>query len=200
MLKIGITGGIGSGKSTVCAIFNTLGIPIYYADTEAKKLYDESETLKNEIVALFGEEIYTDGKFNKNELAKIVFHDAEKLAQLNKIVHPLVQQHGEQWFEQQITSPYAIKEAALLIESGNYKNMDFIILVTALESLKMQRVMQRDAFKESEVMQRMQKQSTDEWKLPFSNFVIENDEEKMLIPQVVALHEQLLEASKKNNS
>jgi dephospho-CoA kinase len=195
MLKIGITGGIGSGKSTVCGIFHTLGVPMYYADDEAKKLYDTNLELKQAIIINFGEAVYPNNLFNKTMMRQIVFNDVEKLNLLNSLVHPYVKQHADDWFRQQ-NSQYAIKEAALLIESGSNKNLDKIILVKSPVELKIKRIMHRDTITIDEAKMRIRKQSTDEYKEAFCDYMILNDNVHLLIPQVLQLHDEILKLVK----
>lgn len=188
MLSIGITGGIGSGKSVVCNIFKVLGIPVYDADTEAKNLYDTDEDLKQQIVDNFGVDMYDAGKFNRKKMADIVFHSPEKLSLLNSLVHPRVITHANTWFQKQ-NAAYAIKEAALLIESNSYKNCDKIILVTCPLETRIARIMKRDGTTYDEVMNRINNQLTDEERKKYCDFEIYNDEQHLLIPQVLKLHE-----------
>jgi dephospho-CoA kinase len=192
MLKIGVTGGIGSGKSIICQVFELLGIPVFYADAEAKKLMLEDEKLKSAISNTFGAASYlADGNLNRTYLAKIVFNDENQLAKLNKLVHPAVFKAFKQWAESQ-TAAYVVKEAALLFESGSYRLCDKNILVTAPEALKIARIIRRDHITEEEVRARMARQMSDEEKLPMADIVLENDEQKLLIPQILKLHEQFL--------
>ena len=196
MLKIGLTGGIGSGKSTVAKVFEVLGIPVYYADEEAKRLMNEDEVLKEKIQEFFGTESYTNGLLNRKYIAGIVFHDPKKLEQLNALVHPLTINDANNWLQQQ-TTPYAIKEAALIFETGIHEYLDYVIGVYAPASLRIQRVMERDNISLEAVMARMSKQMDEEEKMRLCNFVINNDEQQLLIPQVLALHEKLMAAPDK---
>ena len=196
MLKIGLTGGIGSGKSTVAKVFEVLGIPVYYADEEAKRLMNEDEVLKEKIQELFGAESYTNGLLNRKYIADIVFHDPKKLEQLNALVHPLTINDANNWLQQQ-TTPYAIKEAALIFETGIHEYLDYVIGVYAPAPLRIQRVMERDNISLEAVMARMSKQMDEEEKMRLCNFVINNDEQQLLIPQVLALHEKLMAAPDK---
>lgn len=193
MRKIGITGNIGSGKSTVCEIFEVLGIPVYYADNEAKKLMHSNENLIAGIKALFGEEAYlSNGELNRKWIASIAFKDSEKLKGLNSLVHPAVREDSKSWFASiDPRAPYALKEAALIIESGSYKQLDKLILVRADQSLRLQRVMKRDGVDPSAVEARMDKQMPESEKLPFADYVINNNESDFLIPQVIKIHEEL---------
>lgn len=188
MLKIGLTGGIGSGKSTVAKIFETLGIPVYYADAEAKRLMNSSETLKKVIRQNFGEATYENDQLNRKYLAGIVFNDPEKLELLNALIHPVTINDAEQWMQQQ-SAPYSIKEAALLFESGAAENLDFIVGVYAPQALRIKRVMKRDGLTADEIMKRINRQVNEEMKMKLCDFVIINDEQELLIPQVLKLHQ-----------
>lgn len=193
-IKVGITGGIGTGKSFVSKVFKTLGIPFYDADQEAKLIMVKDENVRRALVTTFGPETYfSDGTLNRSHLSSQVFNDSEKLALLNSIVHPAVIQAGIDWSNRQ-TAPYSLKEAALLYESGSYKNLDYTILVTAPEELRIQRVMQRDGSTRDEVINRMQKQMPEEEKLQYADFIIHNDGILPLLPQVLAIHHALLNA------
>ncbi len=192
MLKIGLTGGIGSGKSTVAKVFETLGIPVYYADNAAKLLMNEDPILKANIISLFGDNAYQDGQLNRPHIASIVFNDPVKLEQLNSWVHPATIQAAESWMHQQ-NSPYAIKEAALIFESGAQEQLDFVIGVKAPLALRIQRTIQRDGITREEVLMRMQRQLEESMKMKLCDFIIVNDEQQLIIPQVLALHEKLIQ-------
>jgi len=195
-LRVGITGGIGSGKTTVCRIFESLGIPVYYADDWAKWLINNDETLKKGIVEIFGDEAYTEaGEYNRPVVAKIVFENKEKLTALNALVHPVVERHSRDWHERQAAggAPYTLKEAALMIESGSHQFLDFLIVVTAPEDLRVQRVMLRDGVSAGQVRARMTNQMPEIGKVKLADFVIVNDGKQMLIPQVWQIHQQILE-------
>lgn len=196
MLKIGLTGGIGSGKSTVAKIFETLGIPVYYADAEAKRLMNSSETLKKVIRQNFGEATYENDQLNRKYLAGIVFNDPEKLELLNALIHPVTINDAEQWMQQQ-SAPYSIKEAALLFESGAAENLDFIVGVYAPQALRIKRVMKRDGLTTDEIMKRINRQVNEEMKMKLCDFVIINDEQELLIPQVLKLHQHFSGLSNK---
>ncbi len=186
MLRIGLTGGIGSGKSTVAKIFETLGIPVYYADDASKRLMNENEELKAAIQKNFGNETYTDGKLNRKHLSALVFNNPEKLGLLNSIVHPATIKDAEEWMQQQ-TTPYAIKEAALIFESGSQEHLDKVIGVYAPAAIRINRVMQRDNTTREEVTSRMNKQINEEIKMGLCDYVVTNDEQELLIPQVLKL-------------
>jgi len=195
MLKIGITGGIGSGKTTVCKIFEVLGIPVFYADPEAKNIMVKDELLIAGIKETFGEESYfSDGTLNNKHIAGIVFNDEAELKKLNALVHPAVFRGFDAW-EKQIpaSTPYTLKEAALLFESGSYKMCDINILVTAPLEVKINRVMQRDGISAEQVKARMDKQLSDEEKVKLADYSIINDEKSSIIEQVYTLHKQFLE-------
>ena len=173
MKVVGLTGGIGSGKSTIARLFAALGIAVYDSDTEAKKLINTSAEIKKRIVEVFGAEAYAEGVYNRAYMADIVFRNPDKLAVLNSIVHPVLADDFNQWVALQ-TSPYVIKEAAILFESGSYKNCDFIITVTAPEALRISRCMSRDGSTEAQVRARMAQQWTDAQRIALSDAVIEN--------------------------
>ena len=191
MLKIGLTGGIGSGKSTVAKVFQTLGIPIYYADKAAKEIMNTNEALKQQIIHHFGEDIYENKVLNRILLAQKVFNNPTQLHLLNSLVHPATIQAAEDWFVQQ-KAPYCIKEAALIFESGSQQNLDFVIGVYTPTTLRLQRVMQRDKTTKEEVQQRMDKQIDETIKMRLCDFVVTNNEQELLIPQVMALHEKFI--------
>lgn len=194
MIKVGLTGGIGSGKSVVAKVFETLGVPLYNADEAAKRLMQEDEALKRSIRQAFGEEAYVDGKLNRAYLASQVFNDPAKLKQLNGLVHPRVIADGYDWMQRQ-QAPYSIKEAAIFFESGSAAGIDVMIGVYAPQALRIQRVMHRDGIPREEVIKRMQQQIDEEIKMRLCDHVIRNDDQQMVIPQVLALHELLLKRS-----
>lgn len=198
VLKIGITGGIGSGKTTVCKMFEELGIPVYYADERAKYLMQHEHFLIDEIKKNFGEEVYDNGYLNRQLLASKVFHDKEKVKLLNSLVHPAVFRDTDRWVaEQQATqTPYALKEAALLVESGSHNYLDKLIVVTAPQNVRLKRVVERDNVSSTDVMARMQNQLPEEEKVKLADFVIINDSDKEhLRQQVLKIHQQLVELS-----
>lgn len=189
MIKVGLTGNIGSGKSLVARIFETLHVPIFSADIEGKKILDNPD-IRDEIVNLFGQEVIEGTQLLRPKIAEIVFSDKLALEKLNQIIHPAVRKHFTNWANNQI-SPYVIYEAAILHESGHYKNMDKIILVKADENLRVKRVMQRDHVSEKQVRSRMQNQWPETDKEKLSDFVIENNGKSLVIPKVLSIHEQL---------
>ncbi|MCP4443375.1 MAG: dephospho-CoA kinase [Aureispira sp.] len=198
MLKIGITGGIGSGKTTVCKQFATLGIPVYYADDRAKWLMNNDTELKTALIEQFGEETYLDDQLNRAYLANIVFKDKAKLDILNGLVHPAVFKDGMQWqIDQEANgSLYSLKEAALLFETGSYLGLDKIIVVTAPLDLRIARVMKRDNTTREAVLDRINKQISDEEKVAKADFVIQNIELEDISTQVQNIHLQLLKLNK----
>jgi dephospho-CoA kinase len=189
MQHLGITGGIGSGKTTVCKIFETLGIPVYYADDRAKYLMSHDPVLIARIIELFGSEAFLEPHLlNRAHIAQVAFNDKEKLNQLNALVHPAVAQDGLNWQAAQHNVPYTLKEAALLFESGSYRTLDKIIVVAAPLELRIQRVMARDEAKREEVEARISKQMPEAEKVKLADFVINNDGKSPLISQVMAIH------------
>lgn len=192
MLKIGITGGIGSGKSIVSNIFKVLGIAVFDADFAAKQIMNENKIVQQHLIDAFGESVFLNNELNKKYLANIVFNDAYQLEKLNAIVHPATIEAGNQWVKQQKTI-YILKEAALLFESGSAADLDYIIGVYAPKIIRIKRVMQRDNVNEHAVINRMNKQIDENLKMKLCDFVIINDEQQLLIPQVLALHKIFVE-------
>jgi dephospho-CoA kinase len=186
MLKIGLTGGIGSGKSIVARVFETLGIPVYYADDAAKRLMSTDENLKESIIKNFGEECYKSGQLDRKQLASIVFNNKEKLKLLNSLIHPATIADANEWMKKQ-KSAYIMKEAALLFESGADKNLDYVIGVLSPADLRIKRVMQRDGLTEKEVMQRIDQQMDEKEKMKRCDFIITNDEKQLVLPQILEL-------------
>jgi dephospho-CoA kinase len=193
MLKVGITGGIGSGKTTVARIFELLGVPVYYADDAAKTIMQTDELLIQQVKTHFGEQIYSSNNvLDRAALGKIVFNDKDKLELLNSLVHPATIRHSDEWADRQ-TAPYVLKEAALLFESGSFQYLDKCIGVSAPQPLRILRVMKRDNISRNDVLARMHKQIDDSIKMRLCDYVVRNDEQEMVIPQVLALHDELLQ-------
>jgi dephospho-CoA kinase len=193
MFKVGITGNMGSGKTTVCKVFEVLGIPVFYADDEAKKVMIEDDVLIAGIKHAFGKEAYfADGSLNRKHIAGIVFNNKEELLKLNALVHPAVFRAFDKWVINQKNVPYVLKEAALLFESDSYKMCDRSVLVTAPLDIRIQRVTQRDGIAADEVKSRNDRQFSEEKKLTMANDVIINDDTQLVIPQVIKLHELYL--------
>lgn len=192
MLKIGLTGGMGSGKTTVSKIFSVLGVPVFYADDIAKNVMNADAGLKQNIIQLFGDDAYINNTLNRKYIAGIVFSDKYKLEQLNALVHPVTIAAADERMSRQ-TSAYVIKEAALMFESSAAANLDYIIGVYAPQHLRLQRVMHRDGTKREEVLARMNNQVDETIKMKLCDFVIVNDDQQAVLPQVLALHKKLLD-------
>lgn len=192
MLRIGLTGGIGSGKSTVARIFSVLGIPVYNADDASKRLMIEDEELKNAIINSFGDESYSDGALNRQYLSGQVFNNSERIKLLNSLVHPVTLRDAKEWMEKQ-QSPYVIKEAALIFESGSQKMLDYVIGVKTPLDIRIGRTMQRDNISFDEVKARINLQMDEEEKMRLCDYIIVNDEQQMLVPQVLSLHKAFLQ-------
>lgn len=192
-LLIGITGGIGSGKSTVAKVFSLLGTPIYSADDRAKWLMGNDELLKIQLIDAFGKESYdSEGKIDRTFLAKTVFSDPEKVKTINSLVHPAVGKDFSQWASQQ-NSPYVLKEAALIFESGSNEALDRVINVSSPLKVRIARILMRDPYRsEEQVNQIINQQLPDEQKNELADFVIKNTDNKLLIPQVLKVHQQLI--------
>ena len=192
-MVVGLTGGIGSGKSTIAKEFATLGIAVFNSDEQAKALIANNAQVKERIIAAFGEEAYQNGEYKRAYIAQIVFNNSEKLAILNGIVHPALAKYFKQWTKKQ-TSPYVLKEAAILFESGSYKDCNYIITVTAPEQLRIARVMARDHCTEAQVRARMAQQWSDAQRIALSNTVIENIDLESAEEQVKRIHFQLCQS------
>ncbi|MTI20082.1 dephospho-CoA kinase [Fulvivirga sp. RKSG066] len=190
-LQIGITGGIGSGKSFVCSIFKKLGIPIYDADSRAKWLMANDENVKSQVIAAFGAKSYDENGLNRQYLAAEVFNSSDRIKQLNAIVHPAVGSDYKNWVEANYNQPYLIKEAALMFESGSYRHLDAVIYVHAPSKLRKERVLKRDPQRTpSEIDAIIGKQLSEQELTERSDYIIYNDETKMLLPQIINLNEQ----------
>jgi len=193
MLKVGITGNIGSGKTTVSKVFEILGVPVFYADDAAKNVMVTDKILIDGIIAAFGDmSYYEDGTLNRKHVASIVFKDESKLAKLNQLVHPAVFRAFDEWAANIKDAPYIMKEAALLFESNSYKMCDNTIMVTAPLELRIKRVMNRDGFNREDILSRDARQFTEEKKMALADFVIRNDDTELVIPQVLALHSKFI--------
>lgn len=190
-LAIGITGGIGSGKSTVCKVFKLLGVPVFEADLVAKTLINSNAEIRNGLIQHFGKDIYSsDGKINRKMLANLIFNDDLLMEKVNRLVHPAVRNEYMNWIKQQ-NSAYIIHEAAILFESGFYKMMDYTILVSAPVEMRIERVTDRDNISQEMARSRMLKQMPDEEKLKLAGFELVNDNKKLLIPQIIEIDKNL---------
>jgi dephospho-CoA kinase len=198
MLKIGITGNIGGGKTTVSKIFEILQVPVFYADDAAKKVMVEDQILIDELTTAFGTEAYfNDGELNRKHIADIVFNNETQLNKLNAIVHPAVFRAFDAWTATIKSTPYVMKEAALLFESSSYKMCDYSIMVTAPLELRIQRVMARNGLTREEIESRNARQFSEEKKTELADYVIYNDDTELVIPQVLELHRQFLDLANK---
>lgn len=194
MKRIGLTGGIGAGKSTIARIFKVLDIPVYDSDKVAKELINTNLQIRASLVNLFGEEAYQNDMYNREFIANLVFKDAKKLRALNSIVHPVVRNHYKQWNESQMKKDkaYTIKEAAILFESGAARDLDSVIAVVAPADVRLKRVVKRDDVEADQVKQRMSNQLSTEELTEKSDYVIHNGDQDMVISQVLAIHSKLL--------
>ena len=191
MKKIGLTGNIGSGKTTVSNVFRTLGVPVFYADDEAKRLMLEDESLKSKLVYAFGEDTYLDNQLNKKYLSELAFKHKSILMKLNALVHPVVLNYFDDWCAQQ-SSEYVIKEAAILFESGTDKGLDAIICVKCPKEKRLERLTNRDSVSVEHIELRMSKQWEEDKKDSLSDFIIDNDGVTLVVPQVLEIHKELL--------
>lgn len=192
MITIGLTGGIGSGKTSIARMFEDLGIPIYIADTEAKELMHSSSVIKNELTALLGEDIYKNGELDRPYMASLIFNNKTLLEQVNQIVHPRVAEHFTAWKNAQ-NAAYCIKENAILFENDGYKDCDYTILVVSDLEVRIQRVMERDGVSREKVLERIKNQWPDEDKIALADFIIINQNLKEVRKEVKKLHNHLLE-------
>ena len=190
MLKVGITGGIGSGKSLVCKMFSVLGVPSFDADTRAKELYVDT-TLREKLITLLGEDIYIENVLQRSVMAAKIFSNQSLLEKVNSLVHPMVKQLFERWAKNQ-KAPYVLLETAILFESGFWQDMDKVITVNAPEMVRIQRVKERNGLAEETIRQRMHNQWTDKQRASKADFVIMNNEDQKVLPQVLQIHQQLL--------
>lgn len=195
MLKVGVTGGIGAGKSVVCQVFKTLGIPVFDADSAAKHLIENDADIVAQVKALLGDDVYLSGRLQRERVAAIVFQQPDKLQELNAIIHPATIKAGSDWMAQQ-TSDYIIKEAAIFFESGTHKQMDVMIGVTAPQELRIKRALQREGMTREKIQDRIAQQMDDAEKMNLCDYIIVNDGTQALIPQVMHVHQQLLKKAK----
>ncbi len=192
---LGLTGGIGSGKSTVAAIFSSLGIPVYDADSASKNLIETNANLQKHLTALLGDDILREGKIRRPVMATKIFNDEELLKKTNAIIHPAVARDFQRWHREHRSSSYVIREAAILFESGSYVDCDKILVVTAPAEMRIQRVMKRNSVSREEVLRRMANQWPEKEKLSRADYVIYNDLTQSVIKQVLAIHEDIINQS-----
>lgn len=192
MIRVGLTGGIGSGKTIISKIFSVLDIPIFYSDNEAKNLLYNDQKILLALKTHFGDDVFTNHQPDKTKLASLIFSNPEKLKILNSIIHPAVQLRYLDWLKGHQSSGYTIKEAAILFESGANKNCDKIITVVAETELRIKRIMYRDKISRDQVLKRMKAQWDDHEKIIRSDYIIENNDDKLVIPQVIKIHEDLI--------
>ena len=184
-IRVGVTGGIGSGKTLVCKVIETLGYPVFYSDIVAKTITDTDPLVITQVKKIFGDGIYYNGMLNRKKVAKLVFTNNDLLAGLNSIVHPAVARAFEQWCLQNSSSQLVFKEAAILFETGVYLELHKTILITAPEDIRIKRVIERDGCTESEVRARMANQMTDEEKKRLADFTIDNSSNQLILPQII---------------
>lgn len=189
MIKIGITGGIGSGKSTVCRIFSLLGVPVYDSDSNARRLMNADPEVTARIRSLFGEGTYRDGELDRRLLASRIFADGKLRGELNRIVHPAVSRDFLDWAQRQ-RGPYVLQEAAILFESGAWRDMDAVVAVSAPEPVRIRRAMRRDSSSEEAVRARMAAQIGEAERVERADYVILADDRELVVPQVLSLHER----------
>jgi dephospho-CoA kinase len=195
MIRLGITGGIGSGKSTVCDIFAHMGIPVYHADERAKWLVNNEPALQQQIISSFGEKSFEGDSYNRAYIASLVFNDKEKLRKLNAIIHPAVLKDWKDFYEQYQSSPYVMKEAAIMLETGGRDTVDKIVLVYSPLELRIKRLVERDGLDRPAIEARINSQMSEEEKKKLADFIIYNDEEHSLIEQVHTIHQLMLSSS-----
>jgi dephospho-CoA kinase len=190
-LKLGVTGGIGSGKTTVCRIFNVLGVPVFSADSDARVIMDSDEAVISQVNSFTGKDMYKDGQLDRIEMARLIFNDRKLLDKINSIIHPIVIDRFLEW-EKTEDAPYVILEAAILFESGASKLLDRVLTVTAPVEERIERVVKRNNLTREQVIERINNQSDDQFKISLSNFVINNSDNDMIIPAVLRIHEEMI--------
>jgi len=191
MIKVGVTGGIGSGKSLICHVFSHLGVPVYAADEAAKNLMDHDPEIRKDMTGVFGSTIYKDGKLNRSKLSGLIFENPKLLADVNRIVHPRVAHNFSEWCSSFINVPFIIQESAILFESDAYKLFDYVILVTAPEEIRIQRVLSRPGMTRKKILRIMKNQLPEEEKMVRSHFVIKNDETTLILPLILSIFTEI---------
>lgn len=198
IFKLGVTGGIGSGKTTVCRVFGVLGIPVFSADTEAREVMDIDTGIMLRINTIAGKNLYSTGTLDRTELARLIFNNSSLLDKVNALVHPVVFSRFREWVRKQ-DAPYVIMEAAILFESGAHKIVDRILTVVAPVEERIERVIGRTSLSRDQVIERMRNQISDEERISLSDYVINNSENDMVIPEILKIHEELLSQVKNSN-
>ncbi len=193
MLKIGLTGGIGSGKSLVCKIFSTIGIPVFHSDEVSRDLMDHDPEIIRRVSGIFGNDIYRDGVLERKKISEAIFTNKKTLEKLNEIIHPAVQEAFAGWLASCISAPYIIKESAIVFESGTDRELDYVIMVSAPEALRITRIMERDGTSKEEIIRIMRNQMKDEERAILSDEIVYNDGKQLVIPQVLELHKKFTE-------
>lgn len=191
MIRIGITGGIGSGKTTICKIFEQLDVPVYEADHWAKTITNTDTEIKKELFRQFGEDLFNENGLDRNKLAEIIFNNSEALNKVNQIIHPKVIDHFNDWCKQYENKKYVIQEAAVLFESGFYKLFNKMITISAPVELRIERIRNRNNFTREKIMSIINNQWTDEEREKVADYIIINDEKQSVMPQVLKIHEEL---------
>ena len=194
-MKIGVTGGIGSGKTTVCRVFSILGIPVFAADIEANKIMETDPSVIEEVNAIAGKDIYTNGSLNRSELAGIIFNDKNLLEKINHMIHPIVRRNFDLWQKSQ-EAKYVIFEAAILLDSGSFGVVDKVLTVTAPFEERIERVVKRNNLTREQILERIRNQSSDEYKVARSDYVIDNSDNKLIIPEILRIHEEIIKQIK----
>jgi dephospho-CoA kinase len=190
-MKIGVTGGIGSGKTTVSRVFSSLGIPVFASDDEARKIMESNTSVIEKVNSIAGRDIYKGGNLNRLELAELIFNDRNLLEEINHVVHPVVRSNFDTWQRSQ-EADYVILETAILFESGSYKTVDRIITVIAPFEERIERVISRNKLTREQIMERISNQSDDELKVARSDFIIDNSDNMLIIPQILTIHGEIL--------
>jgi dephospho-CoA kinase len=198
LLKVGITGGIGSGKTIVCRIFEMLGIPVYYADIKAKNLIENNPEIKANIINTFGQSSFTPEGYNRKYMASLVFNNFDLLEKLNAIVHPSVTNDFKEWCQEHSSAQYVVHESAVLFESGVHEITDYIIVIDAPLEQRIKRIKERDSITDQEIMKRINNQWPSEKLSSLANWVIHNDNNNLVIPQVIKIHEQIARIANSN--
>jgi dephospho-CoA kinase len=198
-MKIGITGGIGSGKTSVCRVFNVLGIPVFSADEEARKIMDSDSAIIEKVRTIAGKDLYSFGSLDRTELARLIFNNENLLKKINQVIHPVIFMNFIEW-EKTVSAPYVIMEAAILFESRASELVDKVITVVAPVEERIDRVIRRNNLTREQVMDRIKNQMEDEAKIKLSDYVIYNSEHEMIIPSIIKIHQEILTIIKTNSN